>query len=133
VSVAGGVVTFSATAGGTYSFTYQAVDAAGAASANAATVTVQVAAAETLAIARAEWDRGRLRANGTLSPAAIQTITLQFVNSTGAVVGSAGTATTDAAGLWARSASVSLPAGATVLRATSPNGTVINRALSIRR
>jgi hypothetical protein len=134
ISVNGGIVTFTATAGGSYSFTYQALDTAGLASANAATVTVQVAAAETVSITRAEYVRskGRLKAQGTISPAANQTITLQFVNSSGTVVGEAGTAQADAAGAWIRDATVPLPTGATVLRATSSNGTVRNTALQLK-
>lgn len=130
----GGIFDFVASAPGTYSFTYTAQDVAGASSASAATVTVTVAAAETVSITRAEYvvSKGRLRASGTISPAASQTITLAFLNSAGAVVGSAGTAVAGALGNWAIDAAMPLPAGASRLRATSSNGTVRVQNLSIK-
>jgi hypothetical protein len=135
VSVAGGTVTFNATAPGTYSFTYQAQDAAGLVSANTATVTVQVAASESLTIAKNEYVRSKsqLKAQGTLTPAASQTVRLEFVNSsTGAVVGSIGTYPIDGAGNWQAATTVALPTGANVLRATSSNGTVRNVAITFK-
>ncbi len=134
VSVAGGIVTFSAGAGGSYSFSYQAQDAAGAVSANAATVTVQVAAAETLNFTRAEYVRSksRLRAQGSIAPAAGQTLTLAFVNAAGTVLGAAGSTVADAAGNWAVDAVVALPTGTTAVRATSSNGTVRSLALTLK-
>lgn len=125
-SVLGGVVTFTASQAGTYSFTYNAQDVAGATSADSATVTVQVAGAETVAITRGEYvaSKSRLRLEGTISPAAGQTMTLDWVNSAGTVLGSAGTAVADASGLWARDAVMAMPTGATAIRATSSNGTV---------
>lgn len=131
---AGGVFNFLASAAGTYTFTYLAQDAAGVTSSVPATVTVQVSAGETLAIARAEYivSKGRLRAQGTLSPVAQQTVRLDFINSAGTVLGYAGTATTDATGLWQLDVAVPLPSGANRLRATSSNGTVRTGALSIK-
>lgn len=134
ISFIGGLVTFNAAAGGTYSFTYQAQDAAGVISANAATVTVQVAAAESMTIAKNEYVRSKsqLRAQGTITPAANQRITLEFVNAAGTVVGLAGNATADGAGNWQVQATVALPAGATALKATSSNGTVRTAALVLK-
>jgi hypothetical protein len=135
VSVAGGTVTFNATAPGTYSFTYQAQDAAGLVSANTATVTVQVAGNESVTISKNEYVRSKslLKAQGTVTPAAGQTVRLEFVNSsTGAVVGSIGTYPTDGAGNWQASVTVPLPTGANVVRATSSNGTVRNTAISFK-
>ena len=134
VSLAGPQVTFLATAPGTYVFTYQAQDAAAEISANAATVTVQVSGAESLSIKRAEYVRSKscLRAEGTIGPAANQTVALEFVNSGGTVLGSAGSAVTDAAGNWDIDATVPLPTGATALKATSSNGTVRAANLSLK-
>lgn len=134
VTVSGGVVTFTTAAGGTYSFTYYALDSAGATSANPATVTVQVAAAETLTIGRAEYIRGkgRLRAQGTISPIAGQTIAVEFLSASGAVLGFAGTGTTDVTGNWSVDVAVPLPTGATQIRATSSNGTSRVATLSLK-
>jgi hypothetical protein len=134
VAVAGGIVSFTAPAG-TYSFTYQAQDAAGVISANTATATVTVAGIEALSFVRAEYvlSKSRLRAEGTISPAANQTVTVVFVDSAGTVLGSAGSAVADAAGNWFVDGVVPLPAGSTALRATSSNGTVQAQALSLRR
>jgi len=125
-SVVGGVVTFTATQGGSYTFTYQAQDAAGATSANTATVTVQVAAGETLTVSRGEYvvSKSRLRVQGTLSPATNQPVKLEWVNSAGTVLGSVGTAIPDAAGAWVFDGVVPMPTGATAVKATSSNGTV---------
>lgn len=134
VSVAGGSVSFTATVAGAYSFTYQAQDAAAATSANTATVTVQVAGGEVLTFTKAEYvvSKSRLKAQGTISPAANQTVTLAFVDSAGTVLGSAGSAVADAAGAWAVDQTVARPAGATALRATSSNGTVRTSALALK-
>ena len=130
---AGGVFAFNATAGGTYSFTYQARDASLATSANTATVTVQVAATETLNITRAEYIRskGRLKAQGTISPAANQTITIVFVDAAGTVLGAAGS-TVAVAGSWLLDQVVPMPTGTTAVRATSSNGTVRSQALTLK-
>ena len=131
----GGTFTFTATAGGTYSFTYLAQDVSGASSANAATVTVQVAAAESLAISRAEYtsSKRQLRVQGTVTPAASQTVQLDFTNNAGTVLGNAGNVTATATGAWALNASgVTLPTGATRIKATSSNGTATALALSIK-
>ena len=130
---AGGVFAFNATAGGTYSFTYQAQDASLAASANTATVTVQVAATETLNITRAEYIRskGRLKAQGTISPAANQTITIVFVDAAGTVLGAAGS-TVAVAGSWLLDQVVPMPTGTTAIKATSSNGTAQVLALTLK-
>ncbi|MBI2317503.1 MAG: cadherin-like domain-containing protein, partial [Betaproteobacteria bacterium] len=66
-SVAGGTVTFTAGAPGTYTFTYQAKDAGGLVSANTATVTVTVAAAESLSFTKAQYvvSKSRIVVSGT--------------------------------------------------------------------
>lgn len=134
VAVAGGSVSFTASVAGAYSFTYQAQDAAGAISANTATVTVQVAGGEVLTFTKAEYvaSKNRLKAQGTVSPAASQTVTLDFVDSAGTVLGAAGSTVADAAGAWAVDQVVARPAGATALRATSSNGTVRTSALTLK-
>lgn len=126
-------VTFTATAAGIYSFTYRAVDAAGLQS-NPTTVTVTVATAETIAIVRAEYvvSKGRLRAQGTIAPAAGQTVTVAFLNAVGSVLGTAGTAIADAAGNWAVDTAVALPTGASRIRATSSNGSVATATIALK-
>jgi hypothetical protein len=133
-AVAGGVVTFKAVAAGSYTFTYQARDSKDATSANTATVTVQVAAAENMIISRVEYvsKKTRLRVQGNIAPAANQTITLEFVNAAGTVLRLAGTASADAVGSWALDTTVALPAGATQIKATSSNGTAQFLALAIK-
>jgi len=129
----GGVFAFNATAGGTYSFTYRAQDASLATSANTATVTVQVAATESLNITRAEYvvSKSRVKVQGTISPASNQTITIDFVNATGTVLGRAGSAVA-AAGGWLLDQVVPLPAGTTAVKATSSNGTARVLALTLK-
>ncbi len=133
-SVVGNAVNFIATAGGTYTFTYQAQDAAGALSATAGRVTVTVAAAETLSIARSEFDRakGDLRAEGSISPATGQTIAVEFVNAAGTVLGSAGTTTATTTAWTLKATGLTLPVGATAVKATSSNGTVSTTTLAIK-
>lgn len=124
VSVVGGLASFTATQGGSYTFTYQASDSAGVSSANTATVTVQVAAGETLTVIRGEYvvSKGRLRLQGNLTPPAGQTVTLEWVSSGGAALGPIGTVTPDAAGAWVFDGATPMPTGASV-RVTSSNGT----------
>jgi hypothetical protein len=134
VSVAGGVVTFNATAAGTYAFTYQAQDASGTTSANTATVTVQVAAAETVNITLAEYivSKSRIKVNGSISPASNQTVRVDFVNAAGTVLGLAGTVTAGATGSWLLDTTVAKPTGTTAVKATSSNGTVRTLALTLK-
>ncbi|MFL5415800.1 MAG: Ig-like domain-containing protein [Myxococcales bacterium] len=82
---AGGLVTVSAAAAGTYTFTYQVQDSAGAISANAATVTVNVIAGDTIAITKATFTNAQKRwvVTGTTT-VPNQTITLTYVNGTAA-------------------------------------------------
>ena len=134
-SVAGGVVTFNATKAGTYTFTYKAVDAGGLISANAATVTVNVAASESISFAKAIYTvaQSRLVATGTVSPVMNQTVKLDYVNSAGTVVGTAGTVQSDGLGNWALDlVGVALPAGAITIKATTSNGTVRTQALQLK-
>jgi len=103
----GGIVTFSASTAGTYTFTYRAQDKAGVISGNAALVTVVVANAETIAFVRSDFIANKLRwrIDGTDTVLAGQTITVTYNNGTRAngtsLVGTViGTATVDAAGAW---------------------------------
>jgi hypothetical protein len=80
-TVVGGVLSFSAPAG-TYVFTYQARDLAGALSANTATVTVTLAGGQTLAITRADYtaNKRRWRIDGTSSVPATQTVFVMYAD-----------------------------------------------------
>lgn len=128
LSISGGTVTFTAPTGGTYTFTYQAVDSAGVSSANTGTVTVQVAAAESLSFSKTDYVTSKSTAKpaGNVSPAANQTIRVEFTNSAGTVLGFVGQATVDALGAWTISTTVALPTGATRYKATTSNGTVFS-------
>jgi len=130
-TVAGGIISFTPSAGGTVSFTYQAQDRSGVNSVNTATVTVLVSASETLTITRAEYvvSKNRLKVQGTMTPSANQTITIVFVGADGTVLGTAGS-TGVAAGSWLLDTVVPLPTGTTAVRATSSNGTVRSLALT---
>lgn len=122
----GTAVSFTATAAGTYTFTYQAQDAGGLLS-NVATVTVTVAGAETITVTRAELRANtRLRVDGTIAPASGQTLTVQFAANNQAIAGTAAfTVVTDAAGFWTVDArNITAPGSATQVKVTSSNGTV---------
>lgn len=127
-TVAGGVVTFNAAATGTYTFTYQTQDATLATSVNTATVTVRVAAVETLNVGTARFIRrqNKLDVSGSVSPAAQQTIQLDYVSAAGAVLGAAATTTSSTTGAWGvQLVGVPLPpTGTTQIRATSSLGAV---------
>ncbi|MBE0627289.1 MAG: cadherin-like domain-containing protein [Burkholderiales bacterium] len=131
---ADGTVSFSAATPGTYTFTYQALDQAGLSSANTGTVTVQVAAAETITFSATLFrrDKNRLTANGTINPIGFQTIKLEFVNSAGTVLGTAGTIASTVLGTWAIDTVVPMPTGTVSLKATSSNGTSSATALRIK-
>src|SRR5262245_5157758 len=81
---AAGVVTFTAPAAGTYSFTYRAIDQSGVQSGNTATVTVTVQANEVVAFVRADFigNKLRWRIDGTDTIHAGQTITVTYDNGT---------------------------------------------------
>jgi hypothetical protein len=133
----GGAFSFTATTAGNYTFTYRAQDAAGALSANAATVTVQVAAAETINIALAEFRTGgsRWRVNGTDSVAAGQTLNIAVIQPTGTLV-PLGSAVVDGAGAWAFDqvvANVVPLAGARVQVTSQQTGAAQTRLVTIRR
>ena len=125
-SVTGGNVTFTAAVAGTYTFTYNAQDQAGALSATPATVTVNVSAGETISVTRARFTASKLRwqIDGTDSVRAGQTLTITLANGTaaGSVIG---TTVVDVAGAWALDILNGLdprPSGATQIRvrSTSP-------------
>jgi len=142
-AVAGGIVTFTATATGTYTFTYQAQDAGGLRS-SPATVTVTVAAVEAITPGITEYivSKARLRLDGTVSPAAEQRVTLEFVGAAGNSLGIFATVGTDQTGAYVfDQAGIALPnglydavnnpTGTLSVRATTSNGTV--RATAIAR
>jgi hypothetical protein len=133
-SVVGGIVTFNATKAGTYTFTYKAQDATGLISANTATATVQVAAAETLGIASNLYvvAKQRLTVVGTIAPIALQTVRVDFVNALGTVVGTAGTVTSTVLGGWSVDVILPLPAGTVSIKATTSNGTVLATLLTLK-
>jgi hypothetical protein len=126
VALNGNIVNFTATTFGTYTFTYQAQDAQGALS-NVATVAVAVAGGETITIVRAELrNNSRLRVEGTITPAAGQTLTVQFAANNQAIAGSqVFTAVADGAGFWSVDVrNITAPGSATQVKVTSSNGTV---------
>jgi hypothetical protein len=97
---AGGVVTFNAAAAGTYTFTYRAVDSAGAQSANVATVTVNAVLSDTVIVSSALFrtDKKRWVVTGS-SNVPNQTISLTYDD--GSATGHEfGVATVDALGAW---------------------------------
>jgi hypothetical protein len=77
---AGGIITFTATIPGTYTFTYQAQDAEGNISANAGTVTVVAVNADTLGITKALFNSSQSRwvITGTDPTGEGATITLSY-------------------------------------------------------
>jgi hypothetical protein len=91
----------------------------------AALVSVTVTG-ETIAFNRAEYKvaQNRLRVDGTIVPAAGQTILLDYIGSAGEVLGTAGGVVADVGGNWKLDTVVALPAGTTAIRATSPSGVV---------
>jgi hypothetical protein len=129
---AGGTFSFLASSPGTYTFTYRAQDTSGASSTEA-TVTVQAAAAEIVAIARASYQtsRSRLRVEGGINPSANQTITVESINSAGTVLGLFGTAT-PVNGEWEVDRIVALPTGTTAVKASTSNGSVATRPLRLQ-
>jgi hypothetical protein len=135
-----GIVTFTATAVGTYTFSYRAQDSAGASSANRATVTVNVIAADTVVAASAVFrtSQNRWAVSGTDSvPNQLITITYADGPAAGVVVGRT---TGDAAGAWTfdvRGVSgvldpTTLNPRPTRVRATSPLGGSGTVTLTIR-
>jgi hypothetical protein len=109
-----GGITFTPTGTGNFSITYQVSDAAGATSANTATGTVTVIAAETITYTKQQYTRaqGRWTVSGTDTVREGQTLTIAYndgvIRSTGQVCnGTAtvaacviGTATVDSVGNW---------------------------------
>ncbi|HXD42150.1 MAG TPA: cadherin-like domain-containing protein [Ramlibacter sp.] len=139
-TVVGGTATFSAPTPGTYRFTYNAQDKAGALSANTATVTVTVPAppppalSETIGVSLSQFvvSKSNLQLKGTVTPAVAETLTFAFVNAAGTVLGSAGAINSDNAGKWQVNSTIALPAGSTVIRITTAKGTVQNTPLTIK-
>jgi hypothetical protein len=137
----GTAVSFQATAAGTYTFTYQPRDAAGALSANTGTVTVIVAGQETITIAQAEYRRGqgRLRLSGTVSPVTNppQRLEVRWANGSN-TISIVATPVADAVGNWAidirNAAGIQNPdnSGATSVRVTSPGGGTATVGISFR-
>ncbi|MCZ7626652.1 MAG: hypothetical protein M5R38_13490 [Candidatus Methylomirabilis sp.] len=129
-TVSGNTVSFTSIAEGSYSFTYQARDTAGALS-NTATVTVTVnpTVAETLSINRALYiSNTRYRVEGQILPFLGQTIRLQVLS--GATVVRTDTIIPRADGKWLIDRlGVALPAGPLTVRAISSNGTVATATL----
>jgi hypothetical protein len=104
-TLVGGNLSFTAAAG-TYVFTYQASDVAGAPS-NVATATVTLTAGDVLTITRAEYiqNKRRWRITGTASNPAGQTVYVSYANGTFATGATAvgtlvGSAIVDALGAW---------------------------------
>jgi len=131
-TAAGGGVNFTATAAGSYTFSYTAKDAAGLPS-NLATVTVTVSSAETLTIARAQFtaSQGRYRVDGTIAPDTGQTINIDLLNSAGTVLRH--DSVIEAAGAWAIDLKpITLPAGANTVRVRTSNGTQQTIALTVK-
>jgi hypothetical protein len=103
-TLAGGTLTFSAPAG-TYTFTYQARDLAGALS-NVANVSVTLSGGETLAIQRADYiaNKRRWRIDGTSTVPASQQVFVMYADGVFAdgtpAVGFLVASTTATAGIW---------------------------------
>jgi Bacterial Ig domain len=142
-TVNGRNIDFRATTQGNYSFTYRARDAGIGGSAprdsNLASVSVAVSAQEVLTFVRSEYrrDKSRLVVEGSVSPGMGQAIALDWVNSSGTAIGriatvNASTATAPAVGTWVLDTAVAAPAAAVSVRATTPNGAVLNSAINFR-
>jgi hypothetical protein len=141
VTAAGGAVSFLAATAGTYTFTYRAQDAAGAISANSATVTVVVAATETVNITLSEYRRnqGRLRLTGTVTPVTNppQRLEVRWANGTN-TISVVATPVADALGNWAvdirNATGIQNPdnSSATQVRVTSPGGGSRTAAITFR-
>ncbi|MGE5325241.1 MAG: cadherin-like domain-containing protein [Actinomycetota bacterium] len=100
----GGIVTFTppaTTAAGSYTFTYNAIDQAGAVSATPATVTVTVSTTEAIVVAKSIYtqNKGRWTVSGTVSPTEGQTITIAYDPATAATYKVNGQCTGNAAGI----------------------------------
>ena len=120
-----GIVSYtppSTTAAGTYTFTYNAVDVHGMVSQTPATVTVTVSTAEAIVPTKTIYTqaKGLWTLQGTVAPAAGQTITGTYVDGTykvaGACTGNAagttiGSATADALGNWLYAQALTSTAG----------------------
>lgn len=146
----GSVVTFTATAPGTYTFTYRARDLAGLTSVNPATVTVTVSAVETITVRQSMFrtKASRWIVSGTNSVLSGQTMTITYANGVLANGSSAvgtvvGTAQVSPTGTWAlnlrgvtgvlnptdRAAFLTLP---TQLRITSSLGSSQTATITVR-
>lgn len=134
VALNGTTVNFTANAAGTYTFTYQAQDAALALS-NVATVTVTVAPAETITIARALFiiTGGRYRVDGSISPAAGQTMTIDLLTSAGVLL-RRDTVPSNAIGFFTFDVrGLTFPTLPSTIRVTSSNGAVVTQGVQIRQ
>jgi hypothetical protein len=126
----GKLVNFTATAAGTYTFTYKAQDLGGALS-NTATATVVVAAAETITVTLADFrsnSSGRLRFTGTITPVTNppQRLEIRWNNGSN-TVSIVATPVADALGNWlvdirpAQGIQDPRNSGATQYKVTGPN------------
>ena len=118
---------------GTYSINYQAIDDFGALSANTATATVKAAAPETMVLSKAQYtlSKTNLQVQGSITPAlASETVTLNYLNSAGAVISTIGT-TTALSGKIGYNGTVPLPAGAVAVQAVTQLGTVATFPLTV--
>jgi hypothetical protein len=137
VTFAGGNVTFAATAGssGTVTFPYTVQDGSGLTATATVTVNVVPVAAEAITITLAEFRRtsNRWRVSGTDTLLAGQTLNLDVVQPTGAVI-RIGTVQVDNVGGWAFDQTVNVvPLAGARVRATSQlTGATQTRLVTIR-
>lgn len=136
----GRLVNFLANLAGTYTFTYQAQDAAGAVSVNAATVTVTVAGSETVTIQLAEFrtTNREWRVSGVVTPTTSGPVTIRYDNGSDLAC-EVGTVDIGAGGAWSfRQAGVTgcrdpRNTGASRIRATGPAGGIGTSNITLRR
>ena len=94
-----------------------------------------MAVSDSISFAKALYTvaQSRLVATGTVSPIMNRTVKMNYVNSTGVVVSTAGTFQSDGLGNWALDlVGVALPTEAVTVKATTSNGTVRTQALQLK-
>ncbi|HZW24323.1 MAG TPA: Ig-like domain-containing protein, partial [Gallionella sp.] len=111
---------------GIETFMYAAGDTYGTPGISRATKVSVNVVSEAINFIRSEYlaSQRRLRAEGSIYPAASQIVLLNYIGANGTVLGVAGGVVADALGNWTLDAIAVLPAGTTMLRVTSPNGVV---------